>query len=96
MIRSGLITSLKTLCNIYRNSFTKDTVYKSLSSKIKDFSIWKLGGLLSIVVPKCISPTRYQRKWMLDLNYSLSNEPQWSKAYRLAFKYTLGYTGDGV
>ena len=72
MIRSGLITSLKTLCNIYRNSFTKDTVYKSFSSKIKNFSIWKLASLLSIVVPKMYFA--YPLSTKMDVGLKLQSE----------------------
>lgn len=72
MIHSGLITSLKALCNTYRNSLTKDTVYKSFSSKIKNFSIWKLASLLSIVVPKMYFP--YPQSTKMDVGLKLQSE----------------------
>ena len=33
-------------------------------------------------------PTRSQHKWIMDLNNNKSDQPLWSKAYTLAFKYT--------
>lgn len=59
MIRSGLNltkNSLTTLCNIHRNSFTKHTVYKSFSSKIKKLLYLEVGQFTKYCCPKNVFP----------------------------------------
>lgn len=63
-------------------------LFMKVSSKFKKTLLGSRLVYSALLSQKWTSPTRTQHKWIMDLYNNKSDQPLWSKAYTLAFKYT--------